>query len=174
MAMTPSWETLTDILQDYNNRLRDLETARKVFSTRSQTLSTPLTLSTSGQVNTWVGTADGSTVGPDLPSMSVYSGSMLVVVTAGVTTGGGANPSDAFLSYLIDGPTVVNPSTERALAVSWTSGDPTTLTASYAFMHTGLEPGTYNIYSRYRVNTAGGTPLSGASFKNRHILAVPF
>jgi hypothetical protein len=101
---------------------------------------------------------------------------MLVVVTGEVTVGGGTNRADFYFSWSVDGPTPVAESVDRSLHISWqpTSSDSTTISASSAFMHTGLTAGTYNIYTKYRCNSVGTAPLSGATVKNRHILAVPF
>jgi hypothetical protein len=127
-------------------------------------------------LNTWVSSDVGSVLGPDLSSIPVYSGSMLVVVSAEIQVGGGSNVADAFYSWSLSGPTNVAEDTTRALSVHWVPSltDPTKIQASYSRMHTGLTPGTYDITSKYRCNSIGTSPLSGAVIKNRHILAIPF
>lgn len=178
MAMTPSWESLNGTIQDLSSRIRDLETARRVFTTRSLTIPNSLIFGDGGTfpLNVWQSTGPSISIGPDIVSVPVYSGSMLVVATAEISVGGGVNPADFYMSWSVDGPTPVPESENRALHVAWEPqfSDFTKIAASYAFMHTGLAAGNYSIYSKYRCNSVGTSPLSGATVKNRHILAVPF
>lgn len=102
---------------------------------------------------------DIATVGPTIEEIEVLTGRLVVMPSASI--GVAANSSnlfsaEAYMSYEVTGPTIVPPSDERAARatlITTDQGMQIIVRSGGSFVHTGLEPGLYQVQAKYRVAT---------------------
>lgn len=128
---------------------------------------------------------DLSTVGPQIDNIEISdAGKMLVMVGAqanpNIDTSTGQLNEFAYMSYDIDGPTERDASDAEALVAGF-AADPssgsiaagTFSNATKVVLEENLEPGTYTVTAKYKVEeTLGGSP--SATFGDRNLTVIAF
>lgn len=175
MPIQPSWDSLADQLRSMNSRLEDLENARRSFATRIANSQSTLTFGGTAGVglNSW------TQGGPNISAMPVSNGTVLVIVNADVKVEGEGVLTSVYCSWSVRKSSEafaddVAPDSTRSLVTVWDDSMGAVRTAtSFAFLHQGLDEGTYDIRSQFRCDASSSSTNAVATIGPRSLFAIP-